>query len=144
MNFLSSNSRIGLFALLMMYVTVSCSSMQAAFSEQAYQQAVNLKVESLNMMDKATQLYELHEEEVQALKIELQKAYEYAKSRPNNSESMRQWEIMIDPEGSLLGGFISMWKERGQISTTMVEQSKGNIEEGFDIIMELESGKRKP
>jgi len=144
MNFLSSNSRIGLYALLMMYVTVSCSSMQAAFSEQAYQQAVNLKVESLNMMNEATQLYELHEEKVQVLKIELQKAYEYAKSRPNNSESMRQWEIMIDPDGSLLGGFISMWKERGQISSTMVEQSKGNIEEGFDIIMELESGKRKP
>ncbi|MDZ7659653.1 hypothetical protein [Fodinibius sp.] len=71
----------------------------------------------------ATEPYDHHEDEVQALKTELRKAYEYAKSRPNNTESTQQWEIMIDPDGSLLGGFISMWEERGQISSTMVEQS---------------------
>lgn len=144
MHFLSSYSRFGLFVLAILCLTTSCSNMQAAFSEEAYQQAVNLKVESLNLMAKATQPYDQHEDEVQALKTDLQKAYEYAKSRPKNTESTQHWEIMIDPDGSLLGGFISMWEERGQISPTMVEQSKGNIEKGFDIIMELESGKRKP
>lgn len=144
MNFLSTTRRFGLLALVLLYLVTGCSNLQVVFSEQAYQQAVNLKVESLNMMDNATQLYDHHEEEVQALMIELQKAYEYAKSRPKNTESTQQWEIMIDPDGFLFGGFIRMWEERGQVSSTMVEQSKGNIEEGFNIILELESGKRKP
>lgn len=117
--------------------------MQALYSEQAYQQAVTLKVESLNLMDKATESYDNHQEEVEALRIELQKAYEYAKGRPQNTESTQQWGIMIDPEGSLLGGFLRIWEEKGEVSSTLIDQSKGNIEEGFDIIMELESGKRE-
>jgi len=123
---------------------VGCANLQSVFSEQAYQQAVTLKVESLAMMDKATEPYIQHTEDVETLQKELQKAYQYAKGRPNNSESTQQWQIMIDPEGALIGGFLVMWQERGQLSSTMIEQSKGNIEEGFDIIMELESGKRKP
>ncbi len=117
--------------------------MQALYSEQAYQQAVTLKVESLNLMDKATEPYDSYKKEIEALKISLQKAHEYAKGRPQNTESTQQWGIMIDPEGSLLGGFLRMWEEKGQVSSTMVEQTKGNVEEGFDIIMELESGKRE-
>jgi hypothetical protein len=138
-----SHKSNALYCLVLLLFITACQNMQALYSEQAYQQAVTLKVESLNLMDKATESYDLHKEEVGELKIALQKAHEYAKGRPQNTESTRQWEIMIDPEGSLLGGFLRMWEEKGQIPSAMVEETKGNIEEGFDIIMELESGKRE-
>ncbi|MDX1670866.1 MAG: hypothetical protein R3211_00890 [Balneolaceae bacterium] len=143
MNQLKKPSRLLLLLAGILLITAACQNMQSLFDQHAYQQAVNLKVESLKLMDKASEPFADHKSAVESLKTDLQKAYEYAKGRPQNTESIQQWEIMIDPEGSLLGGFLAMWEERGQISTTMVEQSKGNIEEGFDIIMELESGKRK-
>lgn len=37
-------------------------------------------------------------------------AYEYAKGRPKNAISARQWEILKGPNRHLLGGFLQRWK----------------------------------
>jgi len=39
------------------FTATNCGNTQAVFSEQAYQQAVSLKVESLALMDNATDVY---------------------------------------------------------------------------------------
>lgn len=118
--------------------------MQAVFSEQAYQQAVSLKVESLDLMDKATENFSAHQTAVEQLQTDLQKAYQYAQGRPKNETTTRQWEILIDPEGNLLGGFLARWEEKGNMSEVFIEENKKIISDAFDTIIELESGKRKP
>lgn len=122
----------------------SCGSLQSVFNEQAYQQAVSLKVESLELMNRATEPYPVFETDVQALKTELQKAYQYALGRPNNETSTRQWEILIDPERNLLGGFLARWEQQESLSPIFVEENKKIISDAFDTIIELESGKIKP
>ena len=82
----------------------SCSNI-SVFSPEAYKQAVDLKVESLELMSFATSPYADYEENVTYLKTELRKAYEFALGRPNNELSAGQWEILINEEGNLLGGF---------------------------------------
>lgn len=82
----------------------SCSSI-SEFSPEAYKQAVNLKVESLELMSFATEQYSDFGEEVVYLRTELKKAYEFSKGRPNNEISTRLWEVLINEEGNLLGGF---------------------------------------
>lgn len=131
---------LGIIVLML----AGCGNLQSAFSEQAYRQAVSLKVESLALMDKATEEFGEYEAEVKQLQIELQKAYEYAAGRPNNGTTTRQWEILINPERNLLGGFLRRWKQQGTMSFLFIDENKRIIADAFDTIIELESGKRKP
>lgn len=124
-------------------VLSSCSSV-SVFSPEAFQQAVNLKVESLNLMSFATLPYADFEEDVTFLKTGLDKAYEYAKGRPNNEISTKQWEILINPDGNLLGGFLKRWEEEDTLSPMFVTEMQGLVGDAFDTIIGLESGKIDP
>lgn len=121
----------------------SCTSI-AIYSETAYEQAVSLKVESLALMDKATEACADHKIEIEALKTKLQTAYEFAKGRPKNEISAKQWQIMIDPDRNMIGGFLKRWEENAALTQTFIDEAKGLISDGFDAIIGLESGKIKP
>lgn len=131
--------------LLLVAIAVSgCAPSISQFNETAYQQAVQLKVRSLALLDKASEPYADHVEKAETLRQELHTAYEYAKGRPNNELSTRQWEIMIDPERNLMGGFLKRWEEEDSLSPVFVREFRGVISDAFDTIIGLESGKIKP
>lgn len=113
-------------------------------NETAYQQAVQLKVQSLALLDKASEPYAGHADQAEVLRLELNIAYEYAKGRPNNELSIRQWELMIDPERNLMGGLLSRWEQEGTLSPVFVQEFRGVVSDAFDSIIGLESGKIKP
>jgi len=121
----------------------SCSSI-SVFSPEAYKQAVELKVESLELMSFATSPYADYEENVTYLKTELRKAYEFALGRPNNELSAGQWEILINEEGNLLGGFLKRWEAEDALSEMFVSEMQTLVSDAFDTIIGLESGKIDP
>ncbi|WP_263784263.1 hypothetical protein [Salinibacter grassmerensis] len=135
--------RTALLGLLLLAVT-ACRPTISEFNARAYEHATSLKVEALALMDRATAPYTEHADAVQHLKTELEKAHEFAKGRPNNEISARQWRILIDPERDLLGGFLADWRERSSFSVTFVEEKKTQVTQAFDTIIELESGKKTP
>jgi len=123
----------------------SCETTSIAlYDETAYSQIVSLKVDSLSLIEKSTEDYFLHEEEVAQLQKELQFAYEYARGRPKNEITEEQIHLLIDPEGYLLGGFLKRWKNEGILGETFVENAKMLIADAFDQIIGLESGKIRP
>jgi len=121
----------------------SCSPI-SVFSPDAYKQAVDLKVEALNLMSFAASPYADYEEEVLYLKTELKKAYEFALGRPNNEISAGQWEILINEEGNLLGGFLKRWEVEDALSEMFVTEMQTLVSDAFDTIIGLESGKIDP
>jgi len=121
----------------------SCNSI-SVFSPEAYKQAVDLKVESLELMFFTTSPYADYEENVTYLKTELRKAYEFALGRPNNEISAGQWEILINEEGNLLGGFLKRWEEEGTLSEMFIMEMQTLVSDAFDTIIGLESGKIDP
>ena len=121
----------------------SCASI-SVFSPEAYKQAVDLKVESLELMSFATSPYEDNQENVTYLKTELRKAYEFALGRPNNELSAGQWEILINEEGNLLGGFLMRWETEETLSEMFVTEMQALVSDAFDTIIGLESGKIYP
>ena len=142
--FVRNNSGLILFLCIILYFT-GCGSGIALFNETAYQQATSLKVDALAMMDKATAPFEQNKSEVHALLAEVEKAYEYAKGRPKNEISTRQWAILKAPNRNLLGGFFKRWEDKSTLSRTFIDEAKqGLIAEAFDLIISLESGKIKP
>ncbi|MBA4358003.1 MAG: hypothetical protein C0405_09805 [Desulfovibrio sp.] len=120
-----------------------CASI-APYSQKAYEQATSLKVEALAVMDKAESPFAGQKAVVEALRLNLDKAYEYAKGRPKNEISTRQWAILKDPSRNSLGGFLKRWEEKQTLSEAFIAQAKDLVADGFDTVIGLESGKIKP
>ena len=132
-----------LSALTLSLTIWSCASI-SVFSPEAYKQAVELKVESLELMSFATMPYADYEEDVINLNTELDKAFEFSKGRPDNEISTEQWRILIDEEGNLLGGFLKRWEAEGSLSEMFVSEMQILVSDAFDTIIGLESGKIDP
>lgn len=131
------------FALIMLAVLTGCPATISPFNQKAYEQATSLKVEALSVMSKATEPFSKQKASVDALKLDVEKAYEYAKGRPKNEESITQWKIIIDPDRNSLFGFLRHWEEKTTLSPAFINEAKSLVAEGFDAVIELESGKRK-
>ncbi len=133
--------------IIIAVVCLGCATI-SPYSETAYQQATSLKVDSLALMAKATEPYAPHQAEVEALRLKIDKAYEYAKGLPNNSITTRQWEILKDPDRHLLGGFLELWRTKSTtkstLSATYIADKQRQVGAAFDQIIGLESGKIKP
>lgn len=115
----------------------------ARLNETAYEKSTSIKASSLALMDKAQEPYSKYSKNVEEILLEAQKAYEYAKERPKNEESTKQWKIMIDPERNMLAGFFKRWKSEKKLRKSFIDEAKGQIGKGFDQISGLESGKIK-
>jgi len=127
---------VGLIAL------VGCASI-SGFDRQAYIYTTSVKVDALNVMDLATSDYAAHSKEVKELQTQLQKIYEYEKNRPKNEITLKQWDILLNSEGHLLGGFLKRWETQKTLSKTFVNEAKKLVDKAFDQIAGLESKKIK-
>lgn len=130
--------------VLICFVTAGCAPDISLYSEHAYDQAVTLKISSLRLIEHANEPYSDHAQDVESLIHDIDKAYEYAKGRPRNALSARQWKILKDPDGHLLGGFFIRWKEQETLSPVFITEAKGVISDAFDTLIGLESGKIRP
>jgi hypothetical protein len=135
--------RLGGISLIFCLFLMACTTI-SPFNQKAYEQATSLKAESSALMDKATKPFSECRSEVESLRLNLEKAYEYAKGLPKNEITTKQWEILKAPDGHLLGGFLKRWEEKSELSDAFIKAAKELISDGFDMIIELESGKRKP
>lgn len=131
---------LGVFIISL--VLVACSSV-SVFNEYAYRDAVAVKVEALQLMEKGTEEYTLYQKEAEQVIVKAKKAYEYEKGRANNEITTKMWEIMISPERNLLGGYLKRWKEKGKMGEEFVKQSGIQVAEAFDYIIGFESKKIK-
>jgi hypothetical protein len=95
-------------------------------------------------MSDATMPYAESVDEIAYLETELAKAYEFSKGRPDNEISTKQWEILINPDGNLLGGFLKRWEEEETLSQMFVTEMEMLVGDAFDTIIGLESGKINP
>lgn len=129
--------------LVFFAVTLVFNGCIAKFDPIAFQQATSLRVESLMLMDKAIESYAQHEQEITALMLKVEKAQEYALSKPKNKITAKQWEILKDPDRNLLAGFMKRWKEKDRLGAVYIEEARGIIADAFDTIIDLEKRKRK-
>ena len=131
--------------LLVLALTIgACSSLIAPYNETSYRYATSLKPEALILMGRATDDYASHADEVDALMLKVEQAYEYVAGLPKNEDTARQWEILKDPDGSLLGGFMRRWEDKGKLSATLIANARDdNVGPAFDAIIALETLKIK-
>ncbi len=128
---------------LLALMVAGCSFSSAIFNQRAYEQSVSLKVDALALMDRATSPFEWSKEQVDQVKLQFSKAYEYANGLPNNEETAAQYKIMMDTAQASFFGFLKSWESEGKLGETFVSNSKEVISDQFDRIIWLESGKKR-
>jgi len=129
--------------LLTVLFLAGCPRHIAPYRPEAYDKATSLKVEALNLMDKATEPYAQHQAAAQTLRLNLEKAYEDAKGIPKNELAAQMWEILKNPNGNLLGGFLAMWQKKSVLKKPLIDEKKAQVSDAFDKIIALEIGKSK-
>lgn len=137
----SSQNKLALVFLVVFAFFMNACVHTAPYSERAYYQAVSLKVESLQLIEHASEPYNSHLQEITQLKTNLQIAYEYAANRPDNEFSTKQWAVMIDTSRNLMGGFFVFWQKKQTLSNAFIDNYKRQIGKAFDEIILLEQGK---
>lgn len=142
-NILVSKKTIQVMVSVMIATFFSCSPIISLHDQYVYQQTIELKIDALNLMKLATENYSMHKNSMAELKTNLQKMYEYEKNRPKNETSIKQWEILLDENRNLLGGFMKRWEEESNLSAAFIDASSKQVALAFDQISQLESGKIK-
>ena len=132
-----------LLAFAVIIGDIGCMPTIALYDQYAYIQAISVKVDALNLIDLATEDYQSHQKEITALNTEIQKVYEYDIRRSKDSLTVKQWDILKNPSGHLLGSFFSHWKNSGKLSSTYIDDKKTIICAAFDQIIKLEVHKNK-
>jgi len=141
--FWRAESVVGIIAVIFACFFLGACSLIAPFDQVSYEHATSAKVDTLALMDKATGSYDEHKKDIDALNIELDKAYEYDRGRGLNKLTVAQWQILRDPNSGLIGEFLSTWKARGSLAPVIVNEKKIQIGKAFDKIIALENGKLK-
>ena len=135
---------ISAFVVLLL---LGCGTTISQFDQYAYTQTTSIKVDALHLVDKGTDDYNLHSPEITNLITQIEKAYEYEKNRPKNIITTKMWEEIKNPNGKLLGGFLTFWKtqnEKGKkLNVKFVEDEHQLLDSAFDKIAQLESKKIK-
>lgn len=130
--------------LLLLIVLTSCQSLKTAiFDQYSYQKTTEFKVETLSIMDNAIYPFEQQKEAVEKLKLNIEKLKEYEKNKPNNEITFAMWQVLTNKEKHLISGFFKLWEEKQSLSPTFINESKKQIEEAFDLLIQYEIKKDK-
>jgi hypothetical protein len=134
-------------SLTVIYVAVLCGCTTiAGYNEKAYENATSAKAEALTLIAKSNQSYTSHEPEVNALKLDMSKAAEFAKGIPKNDTVVRMYAIIMREDKSDLGslyGVLTRWKEKSTLRPAYIQEISPKIGEEFDQLIQLEQVKNK-
>lgn len=132
-----------LMLAFVLLLALSACALVTHYDPTSYKNATDLKAEALLLIEKAKDPPGVHAAAIDSLLLRLRQAYEYERGKGNpNMITVKQWELLINPKGNLLGGFLQKWKvENKAQSATFTEAAAKLTEKAFDQIIELERAK---
>ncbi len=131
--------RITLFVCVSSILMMSCVSL---YDHYTYTETIDTKVQILNLMDLSDESYTLHESKVNALKNQIEKMLTYERGKGKNEITIKMWEV-LHKENGLIGKYLSLWKDKGKLSSFFIKEAKPQVKEAFDILITFEEKKDK-
>jgi len=126
---------LGIIALIM----GSCVSL---YDHYTYTETIATKIQTLSVMDQSDEAFTLHKSEVVALQNQLQKMLTYEEGKAKNDITVQMWRV-LNNDKKLIGSYLTLWEEKGKLSTVFINEAKPQIEEAFDILIAYEEKKNK-
>ncbi|MDD4920896.1 MAG: hypothetical protein PHS30_00300 [Bacteroidales bacterium] len=119
---------------------ISCAPV---YSPYIYDQTSELKTQSLTIINKASESYSKQESKIEMLKGELESILQQEKMRKHNAVKVKQWNLLLAPDGYLLYGSFNKWQRDTTMSAEFVGLQRKLIGEAFDLIQETEKMRLK-
>lgn len=145
--FLSNNYRRSIAPILLsiLFLFSSCvANRMVPFDLDALNMGKEIKTEALNLMGLAGQDYSASASKVTAFKNKVNSHIEYESARgEKNQTTVDMWKLLMKPDGNLLGGFLTKWKNEGKMNPVLVSQFKNEVGKNLDKILSLENKKSK-
>ena len=134
-----------LIAVLLALTTVLVAgcAWRAPFNQYSFDETARLKAESTALLHKADRSYALSARKVEALTVNVYKAYEDSRLRALNEESMRVWLVLLDAQQESLAGALNRWKLNDTLSAEERREFQQRIAQNFDDISKLEGEKKR-
>lgn len=136
-------ARVAALTVVLAAALWACTPLIGAYSPRAYEHATSLKAETLALVERADEPYAEHRQAAERLMVDLQRAYEYVRGVPRNAISARQWRLLVDPDGDLVGRFMRRWREEGTLRPAFIAEFRMILADAFDEIICLEANKRE-
>eukprot|EP01102_Stenamoeba_stenopodia_P002148 TRINITY_DN11910_c0_g1_i1.p2 TRINITY_DN11910_c0_g1~~TRINITY_DN11910_c0_g1_i1.p2 ORF type:complete len:157 (+),score=8.90 TRINITY_DN11910_c0_g1_i1:745-1215(+) len=140
---LSKLKLTSLLFVLSFTITSCISTKTALYDHYSYQKTTDLKVETIKLMNAANEPYNIHKEQVENLLLDLDKLAEYEKNKPDNEITFAMCKVLNDKEKNLLAGFFKRWETKGFLSQTFLEESKKQVSDALDLLLQYETKKDK-
>ena len=119
------------------------SACAPVYSPYIYDQTAELKTQSLSIMNKAMEPYQKHQVKIDMLKNDLESIRQQEQMRKFNDVKVKQWNLLLDPDGYLLCGSFSKWKRDTIMSEDFITFQRKLVGEAFDLILETEKLRKK-
>ena len=108
------------------------------YSPYLYDKTSEMKTQSLSLMDKAMEPYSKYDTKISLLKSDLESLSRQEQLRKNNQPKIKQWNLLLDPEGHLLYGFLKKWQQDTILNEPFIDLEHKLVGESFELIQETE------
>jgi hypothetical protein len=127
-------------------ILISMTACVTSRDQSALQNASMLKTETLALLNKATESYAAHAQEVANLNARLEQAFDLERSRPDNTKTVQMWDTLLHVNPQLPGSgiyprFIKQWETKETLKPAYIADKEENVAAAFDKIISLESAK---
>ena len=114
----------------------------AQFDTAAFQNAVQLKFETLALIDKSGNKFAAHKTEVDALTAKYESAFDAASKTPANQAVAQAWQVIRGAQSGSAGEYFHTWRQRGTLRPVIRAEKKAQIGRHFDYVICLETAKQ--
>lgn len=143
----------------LIFILTGCPSTIAPYSQKSYENATAIKAEALALLSKAAdEDFDANKAQVESLKLDVEKAYEYANGIPKNEHISQIWALLKNDgrKGSLFE-VLNLWRAKHKLGSAFlngvpdkdgiadknIPGIKEKIAKEFDQIIGLESEKNQ-
>jgi hypothetical protein len=113
------------------------------FDQSAYQSAVQLKYETLTLVDQSSGRYAPNKAVVETLMRKYSEAADSASKNSGNVSIVEQWAAIRDPGGTSAGNLFEIWK-KAPLRPGQRAEKKRAIAQHFDHLICLEGTRQSP
>jgi hypothetical protein len=119
------------------------SACAPVYSPYIYDQTAELKIQSLAIINKATESFEKNKLKIELLKSDLESIQLQEQMRKHNNIKVKQWNLLLDPKGYLLYGTLNKWQRDTTMTEEFINLQRKLLGEAFDLIQETEKQRLK-
>jgi len=123
-----------------MILLTACSPV---YSPYIFDRTAELKTQSINLLDKASEPYDKQSAKIRLLQDELESIRLQEEMRKHNKLKVKEWHAMLDSTGYLLNGTFAKWQRDTVLTETFLKLQRKLVGEAFDLMQETEKQRLK-